>query len=149
MKRKPRTIGIVGTRRRDDIKSFRKCLRRFLSLYKHGDSIVSGGCPKGGDRFAEIIALTITDAGGLCVNETWLLSSKERKEEIELREAPITLHLAEWDKYGKGAGFIRNGLIAEDCDVLIAVVAKDRTGGVEDTIRKAKAIGREVSIVQP
>jgi hypothetical protein len=27
-----------------------------INIYKKGDSICSGCCPKGGDRFAEIIA---------------------------------------------------------------------------------------------
>ena len=36
----------------------------------------------------------------------------------------------------RGAGFVRNGDIAKDSDVLIACVAPDRTGGTEDTIKK-------------
>lgn len=49
---------------------------------------------------------------------------------------PITIHKAQWRKFGKGAGFMRNGLIAEDADLLIACVSEDRTGGTEDTIGK-------------
>ena len=46
-------IGIIGTRRRDDKVTFNKIRRRFAEIYTEGDIIVSGGCPKGGDRCAE------------------------------------------------------------------------------------------------
>ena len=104
------TIGIVGTRRRDSHHDYLKTLCKFKQIYKPGDRIVSGGCPEGGDRFAEKIAKDM--------------------------QIPILIHYAAWNRLGKGAGFLRNTDIAEDADVLIAVVAPDRTGGTEDTIRK-------------
>lgn len=119
--KKHHVFGIVGSRRRDSEGDFRQCEGIFLSLYRDGDRIVSGGCPKGGDRFAEAIA---------------------KKHQI-----PITIYYAQWEKHGKSAGFVRNTNIAEDCDTLVAVVAKDRTGGTEDTIRKAKNLGKRIVIV--
>ena len=104
------TIGIIGTRRRDSHDDYLKTLCKFKQIYKVGDMIVSGGCPNGGDRFAEKIAKDM--------------------------QIPITIHYAAWDRLGKGAGFIRNQYIANDADILIAVVASDRTGGTEDTIKK-------------
>jgi len=103
-------IGIIGTRSRDDIESYNKVALAFLPIYKEGDIIVSGGCPKGGDRFAEVIAER-------CI-------------------IPIKIYPADWERYGKGAGFIRNTDIARESDVLIACVASDRKGGTEDTIKK-------------
>lgn len=114
-------IGIVGTRNRDSKQDLIKCIAAFKKIYKEGDKLVSGGCPKGGDRFCEIIAKKM----GLT----------------------ITIHYPNWDKYGKPAGFIRNTLIAEDCDILIAVVASDRKGGTEDTIKKVKKLDKEVVLV--
>ena len=81
-----------------------------MEIYEDGDTIVSGGCPEGGDNFAERIA---------------------KKEQV-----PVKIYYARWNKLGKSAGFTRNGDIARDADVLIAVVAADRTGGTEDTIKK-------------
>jgi hypothetical protein len=49
---------------------------------------------------------------------------------------------------GPGAGFLRNTDIAKDADVLIAVVAADRTGGTEDTIRKVQKMGKRVILVE-
>lgn len=117
-----KTIGIVGSRRRDSDKDYGRTCLAFSKVYLQGDRIVSGGCPKGGDRFAEIIA----KQDGLT----------------------ITIHYPDWDRHGKSAGFIRNSLIAEDCDILIAVVAEDRTGGTEDTIKKAKKLGKKVILVK-
>ena len=59
----------------------------------------------------------------------------------------IIIHYPDWNTHGKSAGFIRNTLIAEDCDVLIACVAEDRKGGTEDTIKKVKALEKKVYLV--
>ena len=80
------TIGIIGSRRRDTEDDYHIVENAFFKVYKPGDRICSGGCPKGGDRFAEIIA---------------------KKFDI-----PILLYKAEWKKFGKSAGFIRNSDIA-------------------------------------
>ena len=104
-----KTIGIVGTRRRDGPASYKKVLKAFQSIYKKGDTIISGGCPKGGDRFAEAIA--------------WRL------------DIPIKIYRANW-KLGRHAGFLRNTDIAKNSTKLIACIAEDRTGGTEDTIKK-------------
>lgn len=111
---KYKTIGIIGTRRRNSEEDYRMVLHEFKSLYKEGDRIVSGGCPLGGDIFAERIARNM--------------------------QIPITIHYAKWKKHGKKAGFLRNTDIANDADVLIACVAPDRTGGTEDTIEKFKKL---------
>ena len=116
-----KVIGIVGSRRRAEGSDLASCAKAFLDIYKKGDTIVSGGCPKGGDHFAELIA------------KKW--------------EIPIKIHTAEWKKYGRSAGIIRNTYIAEDADVLLAIVASDRTGGTEDTIRKATKLKKEIILV--
>lgn len=117
----PKVIGIVGSRRRDTDEDFRLCLAAFKKVYKPGDRLVSGGCEKGGDRFAEIIA----KAFGLT----------------------ITIHYPDWRGLGKFAGFQRNTDIANDADVLIAVVAADRRGGTEDTVKKFEKRGLEPILV--
>ena len=105
-----KTIGIIGSRRRCAEKDFCLVRDKLLAIYKDGDEIVSGGCWKGGDAFAERLAKTL--------------------------EIPIKIYYAKWKKLGKCAGYARNGLIARDSDVLIACVAPDRKGGTEDTIKK-------------
>lgn len=109
-------IGLIGSRRRNSAEDYLLVEKTFLLWYKEGDQIVSGGCPSGADHFAEIIA---------------------KKYSV-----PITIYYANWNKYGKAAGFRRNGKIAEESDVLIACVADDRTGGTEDTIKKYVKLGK-------
>lgn len=116
-------FGIVGSRRRNAEEDFKLCERIFLAFYKEGDEIVSGGCPNGGDRFAEIIA---------------------KKYGI-----PIKIYFPNWEKHGKAAGFVRNTKIAEDSDTIIAVSHADRKGGTEDTIKKAEKLGKKIIIVPP
>ena len=116
-----KTIGIVGSRRRTGTKTFQSIERKLLELYEEGESLVSGGCPTGADSYAEVLA---------------------KKHQI-----PIMIHYARWKKYGKSAGFTRNTDIAKDSDILIATPAEDRTGGTEDTIKKATKLGKKVYLL--
>jgi hypothetical protein len=129
-------IGIVGSRRRDTRQDFEAVEAAFRKAYEPGDRIVSGGCHRGGDRFAEIIALQLAKPGHWTLGELFHLSAYRRHWFIKESGAPIILHLPNWDEDGRAAAFVRNGLIARDADVLIACVAADRKGGTEDTIRK-------------
>ena len=112
-------IGIVGTRQRNsdsDLELLREVLIPLkASKIEQGEdlSIVSGGCPLGMDRFASILA-----------------------KELDI---PIKIFPADWKKFGKSAGFERNGDIAREADVLIAMLPEDgKSAGTEDTIRKYK-----------
>ena len=105
-----KTIGIVGTRQRFFKGDFFKVREAFQNVYEEGDRICSGGCPRGADNFAELIA-------------------KENG-------TSILIHYPNWYKHGRAAGFVRNTLIAQDSDILIACVSANRKGGTEDTIKK-------------
>jgi hypothetical protein len=108
-----KVIGIVGTRRRDADGDFEAVREAFLAVYEDGDTICSGLCPKGADRFA----VALSEQYG--TKTLWFP--------------------AKWDKYGKSAGMKRNTDIARNSDILIACVAEDRRGGTEDTkIQEAK-----------
>jgi len=101
-------LGVVGSRRRNDPVD-KLLVRKWIKELKP-DFLVSGGCPKGADRFAEEIA-----------------------KELSI---PIIIFKADWSGYGKIAGFIRNTDIAKESDMLLACVSDDRKGGTEDTIKK-------------
>ena len=116
-----KVIGIVGSRRRDTQHDFNCLVLMFQKIYCKGDWILSGGCYKGADKFAEMIS--------------------------EEKCIPMVIYEANWDKYGKAAGPIRNKDIAKDCDVLIALPALDRTGGTESTIKYAIQYGKEIHYV--
>ncbi len=102
-------IGIIGTRSRDSSGAYTKVEQKFLEIYEEGDWIVSGGCPKGGDRFAKVIA---------------------KKFGI-----PIITFYPNWKRYGRGAGLVRNPDIAKESDIIIACLAKT-PGGTDDTLEK-------------
>ena len=113
-------IGIIGTRKKNGTSTYRAILDQFLEIYEEGDWIVSGGCRKGGDRFADKIA---KDEG-----------------------IPILTIYPNYKRYGRGATLVRNGPVAEISDVIIASVMnpedgidevlKRKSGGTEDTLRK-------------
>jgi hypothetical protein len=121
------TIGIIGARSRDDMSDLKMLVDRIepiLNMYSNqGYTIefVSGGCTRGGDRFAEILA------------SEYNIPIKIHYPDLEATQAN--------DRYAYAtACYARNTLIARDADILIAVVAEDRKGGTEDTIKKFKKI---------
>lgn len=105
-------LGIVGCRARDTEHDCILVENAYHVIASRVSSIVSGGCPRGGDRFAEVIA------------KKW--------------NVPIKIYPADWAKFGKSAGYKRNIFIARDADVLIACVSKERIGGTEHTIKMFK-----------
>jgi len=114
-------IIIIGSRGRNEVEDFLLVEQQLAEIYEEGDLLVSGGCPSGGDKFAEDLSAKY---------DIWMVVWK-----------------AEWNKYGKGAGFIRNTIIAQNGDVIIACVAADRKGGTEDTIKKFKKFKPEGEII--
>lgn len=116
-----KVIGIVGTRRRDSWDDLYVVKQAFFAIYNDGDEIVSGGCPQGGDRFAEKIAKDY--------------------------QIPIKIWYAKWNKLGKAAGFVRNKVVAADSTELIACVAEDRLGGTEDTVKHFEARTNRKAII--
>lgn len=53
---------------------------------------------------------------------------------------------AEWNKYGKSAGFIRNQTIVDNCDMVLAFW-DGQSRGTADTIEKAKKAKKPTFIV--
>ena len=115
-------IGIIGSRRRDSKEDFEK-LKKELLKFDGEVTLVSGGCPKGGDAFAEELAEDF---------DLWIDVHYPDQSKLEAN--------TRW-AYAK-INYARNTLIAEDADVLIALVAPDRKGGTEDTIKKYLKMGK-------
>lgn len=129
-----KTIGIVGTRSRDSHEDYLVTRETFLEIYEDGDKIASGGCPQGGDRFAEILALE--------------LGLTQENGKLIIHKPDLPPDGSPYYDFVK-AYHARNTLIAEDADILIAVVSSKRKGGTEDTIKKAIRLNKKIIIVSP
>ena len=57
------------------------------------------------------------------------------------RGLKVVVHRAEWDKHGKAAGPIRNRLVVEDCDRLVAFW-DEVTPGTKNAISQASKAGK-------
>jgi hypothetical protein len=116
-------IGIIGSRKRDSDHDLKCCEKQFLKIYEDGDIIVSGGCPQGGDRFAEVLAKKY------CKEDPIIFPAKWKVNGV----------------YDRGAGLKRNALIADKSDVLIAIVTKDlsKSSGTMSTVGMVQAQGKE------
>lgn len=113
-------IAIVGSRNYTD--RWQMGVSLALELDIHGDdvTIISGGA-KGADTMAEEFARVF----GL---------------ETEI-------YPADWEKYGMGAGIIRNATIVEHCDMMLAFYGPDGpTPGTQSSVRLAKETGKEVRV---
>lgn len=126
-------VGIVGSRRRcslSDSLLVRQILEHCVQKFKGQEIVVvSGGCPRGADRFAEEHALSL----GLStlIHPIWTKG-----------ETP----------YGGRGEFTRraharNALIARDSDIVFALVHSDRKGGTENTVGHALRLGKTVFVV--
>jgi len=113
-------IAIVGTRSRNTSAAFDLIAEKFWEIYEEGDWIVSGGCPKGADRYAHLLA---------------------KQEGIPL----LTIY-PNYKRFKRGAPNVRNGPVAEISDVVIACVRRPEEGigevvkrikgGTEDMLKK-------------
>ena len=118
---------MIGTRTRDTEKDFQLVYDEFKKYYEEGDVIISGGCRKGGDRFAEVIARRL----GL---------TEENKKLVIHRPKTPGHHAPKW--VWTKAFYDRNSVVAaeaEDDTVTIACISKTITGGgTGDTLSKIK-----------
>lgn len=113
-------VAVVGSRKYPDLGFVREFVRR-LARRDPSATVVSGNAP-GVDRAAEIEARAV----GLDV--------------VSLK--------ADWDSHGRAAGFIRNGEIVQQCDV-VAAFWDGSSRGTADTVGKAEAAGKPVSVWGP
>lgn len=111
-------LAVVGSREFTDFNFLEKSVLD-LELKIDVDTIVSGGC-RGTDKLAEQYA------------------KKYNKK--------LIIHKPDWSK-GKIAGPLRNSLIVNDSDCLIAF-PNDTSKGTYDTIKKAKLKGIPVTVIK-
>ena len=100
---------VVGSRTFDNYSFLEAILNTIRLRFTLITEIISGGA-KGADSLAETYA---------------------RRCNLK-----ITVYKPDWDKYGKGAGFIRNASIVEEADMVIAFW-DGKSKGTKDTIDKA------------
>lgn len=104
-------IGIIGSRSRNSTEDYELVKAKFFEIYNEGDIICSGGCGIGGDRFAKYIH--------------------------EAFKIPYLEFPANWTKYGKKAGFLRNVHIAKWSDILIVCQnPNEPKGGTAHTVER-------------
>lgn len=109
-------LAIVGDRNYTDYHAFQTIIDKVNSPIH---AIVSGGA-KGADTMAERYAMN--------------------------NNIDMIIHVAEWDTHGKAAGPIRNRLIVNDADAMIAFLAPG-SRGTANSIKLAQEKGIPVHII--
>lgn len=112
-------LAIVGSRHYNDKTKFNTTVTSFIEEHGVPDVIISGGA-QGADALAETYA---------------------REHSI-----PVEVYHADWSKYGKRAGPIRNSQIVKAATHVIAFPLSDSVG-TYDTITKATKDGLYVMII--
>ena len=110
-------VAIIGSRKYKNYNVFSKCLDAFFEKIGWTPTMVYSGGAKGVDEMAE----------KYCVHHS----------------IPITIHYAQWKKYGKAAGPIRNELIVKNSDIILAFPRKGGKG-TQNAIKIAKRHAKEV-----
>ena len=111
-------LAIVGSRSITDEKFVERIFNVFKYMFGEPKEIISGGA-KGPDTFGE----------------NWA-----KKNNI-----PVKIFKAEWDKYGKAAGFKRNEDIIANCDVCLAIWDGKSHGTLND-FEWCKKYGKELLV---
>ena len=126
-------IGIVGSRKRNSDGDFGRLIVKLRQLERETKreikKIITGDCDEGGDKFARDIA----DMFGYEI-DVKKIKDPETGEEMDFKNH-------RWFEYFTMCSIFydRNEEIAkEPLDYLIALVAPDRTGGTENTIKHFK-----------
>lgn len=112
-------LAVIGSRTFTDYKKLEEVLDGY-ALLNPITEIISGGA-KGVDKLAE--------------------------QYSKARAIPIKVYPAEWDKYGRSAGYRRNTLIVNNCDQVIAFwdgISK----GTLHSITLAEKIGKEITVIR-
>lgn len=102
-------VAIVGSRAFNDFDYMMKSIQGEIRIVDI-DKIISGGA-KGADKLAEKVA--------------------------DFFDIPIKIFHAEWDKYGKSAGYKRNILIVNEVDIVIAFW-DGKSKGTQHTMKLAE-----------
>jgi len=113
-------VAVVGSREYPSLGLVREFVRRLAA--RDPSAVVVSGNARGVDRAAE---------------------EEARAAGLEVVSLP-----ADWGAHGKAAGFVRNGQIVERCDA-VAAFWDGRSNGTADTVRKAEAAGKKVSVWGP
>jgi predicted Rossmann fold nucleotide-binding protein DprA/Smf involved in DNA uptake len=113
-------VGVVGSRRRTD----RETIETTVAGLPSGTVVITGGA-QGPDRWAEHAALT-------------------RGLDVVVQRPDLDGVHSRWQAAERF--YARNQRIVDDADLVIAFVAPDRTGGTEDTIRRAVRAGKPVEL---
>lgn len=128
-------IIIIGSRRRNEEIDYLAVYKVFRKVYNYNDVIISGGCRKGGDKFAEQIA----ERHGMTKENGQLVIHLPMKPEIGSPRF-------KWVQ----VMYDRNTVVANEAEadsIIIACISKDRTGGTEDTLKKIEKFGRCKNII--
>jgi hypothetical protein len=113
-------VAVVGSRRRTDRAAVEAC----IAALPVGTTVISGGC------------------WGV---DTWAADAAVRRG---LDVCVLLPNLAGVRCRGEAAGrmYARNQRVVDACDRVIAFPSADRTGGTEDTIRRATKAGKPVDL---
>jgi hypothetical protein len=122
-------IAIIGSRSFNDLDYAYDKFEQFFGTYRDAceyhkgewdiEAIISGGA-KGADSIAEKIA--------------------------DITKIELIVFLPDWNKYGKGAGFIRNEKIISECDVVLAFW-DGSSHGTAHSLKLAKQLKRTTIVV--
>lgn len=103
------------------LESARRIVCREMSVYQTDGLIILSGTASGADRLGE-----------------WWAG---------LNRLPVERYPADWQQYGKRAGYLRNELMAQKCDSVI-VFWDGKSRGTEHMMALAKRYGRPLTVVR-
>jgi hypothetical protein len=118
--RKPFRILVTGSRTWDDEMTIQYVLSEIL-FHNRSMVLVHGACPRGADRIAD----------------EWAAA----RNQFPAKPVTVERHPADWERYGKSAGFRRNAEMVRLCADLCLAFIMDGSRGATHTADLAEKAG--------
>ncbi|MAH44140.1 hypothetical protein CL614_10575 [archaeon] len=130
-------VGIVGSRRYEDKKKIKDFIFKLKEQHGEDTIIVSGGCKNGADKYAKKYALELG------------LQYEEYPPFHEVHNLYCTLPESRYRKpYNVKNYFVRNKIIAQTSDIVVAFVPKGiMSNGTDSTLKYAEQFNKKTIII--
>lgn len=130
-------VAIIGSRKYENVRKIQNLVTSLKQKFGTELTIISGGCGQGADKYARKYAIQF----GIAYKEfNPAFTQKNLYSAMTESYYGKTYHVSQFHH--------RNGLVAKECDVMIALIPEDeKASGSMSAVKAAKKLNKNVTII--